>query len=129
MLKYDLSLDLITGLQPRRLNGILIGLRSTGSYMQSTKSLKSGSKKPASKQQVGGNHYKSFVIQPAEFIHKNKLGFLEGNVIKYVCRHGAKHGKLDLEKARHYLDLLLEWEYGTKNNTNRSRVSVRRRNP
>lgn len=67
--------------------------------------------KPASEQQVGGNHYKDFVIQPAEFIHKNGIGFLEGNVIKYVCRHATKNGKDDLLKARHYIDLLLEWQY------------------
>jgi hypothetical protein len=64
--------------------------------------------------QVGGNHYKDMKIQPAEFIHVNKIGFLEGNVIKYVCRHSAKNGKADLLKARHYIDLLLEWEYGEK---------------
>lgn len=66
----------------------------------------------ASKKQVGGSHYKDFAIQPAEFAHKNKLGFLEGNVIKYTCRHAAKNGKQDLEKALHYLELLMEWEYG-----------------
>ena len=62
--------------------------------------------------QIGGNHYKTMAIQPAEFIHRNDIGFLEGNVIKYVCRHAAKNGKDDLLKARHYIDLLLEWEYG-----------------
>ena len=46
-----------------------------------------------SEDQVGGTHYKDFVIQPAEFIHKNDIGFLEGNVIKYVCRHNKKNGK------------------------------------
>lgn len=72
-------------------------------------------KRAASLRQVNGNHYKNFKMQPAEFIHKNGIGFLEGNVIKYVCRHRAKHGRkgyVDLEKARHYIDLLLEWEYG-----------------
>jgi hypothetical protein len=64
-----------------------------------------------SEQQVGGTHYKDFVIQPAEFVHKNSIGFLEGNAIKYLCRHKAKNGKDDLLKARHYIDLLLEWEY------------------
>jgi Protein of unknwon function (DUF3310) len=64
-----------------------------------------------SKDQVGGQHYKSMPIQPAEFIHKNGIGFLEGNVIKYVCRHATKSGKEDLLKARHYIDLLLEWQY------------------
>ena len=65
-----------------------------------------------SEDQVGGSHYKDFVIQPAEFIHKNKLSFLVGNVIKYCCRYGAKGGKTDLLKARHYIDLLIELEYG-----------------
>lgn len=65
----------------------------------------------ASEEQIGGDHYKSFAIQPAEFIHKNAIGFLEGNVIKYVCRHAKKNGKADLLKARHYIDLLIEWQY------------------
>ena len=69
-------------------------------------------RRTATKTQIGGSHYKDFVIQPAEFIHKNGIGFLEGNVIKYVCRHQAKNGKEDLLKARHYIDLLLELEYG-----------------
>jgi hypothetical protein len=66
----------------------------------------------ASDSQVAGGHYKAFAIQPSEFIHRNRLGFLEGNVIKYVCRHRAKNGRQDIEKAIHYLQLLLEWEYG-----------------
>jgi hypothetical protein len=70
-----------------------------------------GSKRP-SDAQVGGAHYKDMAIQPAEFIHRNKLGFLEGNVIKYVCRHAQKGGSTDLDKALHYLLLLKEWEYG-----------------
>lgn len=70
---------------------------------------------PASEIQVGGNHYRNFAIQPAEFIHKNQIGFLAGNVIKYVCRHGAKNGVEDLQKARHYIDLLIEHEYGVNN--------------
>lgn len=61
--------------------------------------------------QIGGSHYKDFAIQPAEFIHRNQIGFLEGNVIKYTCRHKAKHGKQDLLKAIHYLQLLIELEY------------------
>lgn len=66
----------------------------------------------ASEIQVGGSHYRDFAIQPAEFIHKNAIGFLAGNVIKYVCRHGKKNGVEDLKKARHYIDLLIEHEYG-----------------
>lgn len=65
----------------------------------------------ASGTQVGGSHYSSMAIQPAEFIHKNGIGFLAGNVIKYVSRYKAKGGKQDLEKAGHYVRLLIEKEY------------------
>lgn len=64
-----------------------------------------------SKTQVGGDHYKEMPIQPHYFCHVNKLGALESNVVKYVCRHSRKGGKADLLKARHYIDLLLEWQY------------------
>lgn len=63
--------------------------------------------------QVGGSHYKNFKIQPVEFIHANNIPFLEGNVIKYVMRHKEKNGKQDLLKAKHYIDLLIEMEYGS----------------
>lgn len=61
--------------------------------------------------QVGGDHYKHMAIQPSEFIYKNKLNWLQGNAIKYICRHSSKHGEADLDKAIHYLNLLKEWEY------------------
>ena len=61
--------------------------------------------------QTGGAHYKSKAIQPIEYIHANGLGFCEGNVIKYITRFRDKNGREDLEKARHYLDLLIELEY------------------
>ena len=65
---------------------------------------------PLSKQ-VGGQHYKDYAIQPIEFIQKNNIGYIEGNVIKYVCRHGEKNGRQDIEKAIHYLELLLDMKY------------------
>ena len=55
--------------------------------------------------QVGGNHYKSFNIQPYEFISKNDLSFFQGNVIKYVCRYLNKNGIEDLNKIIHYCEL------------------------
>ena len=61
--------------------------------------------------QVGGGHYKGLKIQPIEFIQGNQLNFCEGNAIKYVCRHRNKNGRQDIEKAIHYLQLLLELEY------------------
>jgi hypothetical protein len=61
--------------------------------------------------QIGGDHYKIYKIQPTEFIHSNSIPFIEGNVIKYVMRHKHKNGIEDLKKARHYIDLLIQYEY------------------
>ena len=60
--------------------------------------------------QVDGNHYKDMAIQPVEYIHANGIGYFEGNVIKYVTRWRAKNGIADLEKAKHYIELLIELE-------------------
>ena len=60
--------------------------------------------------QVAGNHYKDLAIQPVEYIHANNIGYMEGNVIKYVSRWRAKNGLADLEKAKHYIELLIELE-------------------
>ena len=59
--------------------------------------------------QVAGNHYKGKAIQPWDYIVSNELGYLEGNIVKYVSRYKEKGTpKADLLKARHYLDKLLE---------------------
>lgn len=62
--------------------------------------------------QVGGRHYKEFVIQPIEFVHKNNIPYVEGSAIKYICRHRLKGGADDIKKAIHFLEMLLEMEYG-----------------
>jgi len=59
--------------------------------------------------QVGGNHYKKMKIQPAEFIEQNGLSYLQGNAIKYICRFREKNGVEDLRKAKHYIDMLIEF--------------------
>ena len=64
--------------------------------------------------QEGGNHYKDLKIQPVEYIHANGLDFFQGNVVKYVTRHKAKNGDQDIRKAIHYLNLILELQYGVK---------------
>ena len=66
------------------------------------------------KKQVGGDHYKSMVIQPSEFINKNNLPFAEGNAIKYLCRHKQKNQKEDLLKAKHYIDMAIDRDYPQK---------------
>lgn len=67
-----------------------------------------------SETQVGGNHYKDYAIQPIEFIQANNVPYIEGNIIKYVMRHRKKNGIEDLKKAKHYIDLLIEYEYNDK---------------
>ena len=51
-------------------------------------------------------HYKS-KIQPVDFIVANDIPFIEGNIIKYICRHRSKGGVNDLLKAQHYLEMLI----------------------
>ena len=60
--------------------------------------------------QIDGNHYKDLAIQPVQYIHANHIGYFEGNVIKYVTRWRDKGGLADLEKAKHYIDLLIQLE-------------------
>lgn len=61
--------------------------------------------------QVGGGHYKNLAIQPIEYCQKNRLGYCESNVVKYVTRHREKGGRQDIEKAIHNLQILLQIEY------------------
>ena len=60
--------------------------------------------------QVGGDHYKETAIQPVEYIHANKLGYIEGNIVKYISRWRNKNGLEDLQKIKEYVDILIELE-------------------
>ena len=60
--------------------------------------------------QVEGSHYKNLKIQPVQYAHANNIPFIEGNIIKYVTRWREKNGIKDLEKAKHFIDLLIELE-------------------
>lgn len=82
----------------------------------------------SSANQVGGTHYKHFAIQPVEFVHRNNLTYLEGSVIKYVCRHRFKAGRLDIEKAIHFLQMILEYEYGVTASSEANETKDVRRN-
>ncbi len=39
---------------------------------------------------------------------RNKLGYCEGNVVKYISRYNLKAGVEDLKKAREYIDILIK---------------------
>lgn len=49
-------------------------------------------------------------LQPVEYIYLNNIGYIEGSVIKYVSRWKNKNGVEDLEKAKHFLDILIALE-------------------
>jgi hypothetical protein len=96
---------------------------NVGSYVMAEMSnIKKGSKAQwwvymmSNDKQVKGDHYKSMTMQPWDFIIENQLPFCEGNIIKYICRYKNKGGIDDLEKAKHYLEKLIEIE-GRKNCT------------
>lgn len=77
--------------------------------MQTLPKLTDDAEKPSALQvQEGGDHYKNMAIQPVQYIIANNLGFIEGNVVKYVSRWKNKNGVQDLKKARHFLDILIE---------------------
>lgn len=62
----------------------------------------------ALEKQIGGKHYKKQGIQPWEYIEANGLDFFQGNVVKYVTRYKDKSGIEDLEKAKHYIEYMIE---------------------
>jgi len=64
--------------------------------------------------QVAGGHYKGLKIQPIQYIHANGIPFAEGSVIKYVTRWREKGGLADLEKAKHFIEMLIELETEAK---------------
>ena len=63
------------------------------------------------KKQVGGKHYIKYKIQPSRFVVENKLLYPEGCVIKYILRHRAKGKRQDLEKAIHFIEMIMERDY------------------
>ena len=61
------------------------------------------------KKQIGGSHYKSFVIEPWTFIQENELNPFQANVIRYTCRYKNKGGIQDLEKIIHYCEMEIDF--------------------
>ena len=58
---------------------------------------------------INPSHY-DIKIQPLEYIMSNNLGFIEGNIIKYITRYPKKGGMDDLYKARNYIEILIDKE-------------------
>jgi hypothetical protein len=54
------------------------------------------------------SHYTTGKIEVYDFIEDQKLGYNEGNIVKYICRHPHKGQSLqDLQKANWYLKKLI----------------------
>lgn len=62
--------------------------------------------------QVDGDHYRKLPIQPFDYSMANGLDPLQHTIIKYVTRFRDKNGVVDLEKAKHCIDLLIAHEQG-----------------
>lgn len=60
--------------------------------------------------QIGGGHYKDMAIQPMEYSMKNGLDACQHTAIKYISRFRNKGGVQDLEKAKHCIDMLIQFE-------------------
>ena len=67
------------------------------------------------------SHYTNFAIEPITFIMRNGLSFWKGNVIKYVCRAGAKKYEgmtgleseiTDLKKVMRYAEMRINMLQG-----------------
>ncbi len=61
--------------------------------------------------QIGGKHYQK-EIQPwdameAWMSREAFVGYLQGNVIKYISRWKDKGGVQDIRKAQHYLEKMI----------------------
>lgn len=67
--------------------------------------------------QKDGTHYKTMKIQPMQYSMDNELNSLQHTIVKYVSRYKDKNGVKDLEKARHCVDMLIEYELATQEDT------------
>lgn len=68
--------------------------------------------KTGQQQQVGGDHYKGMPIDPVTYSKANNLDCHQFSIVKYVSRHKSKGGIDDIKKAMHFLQMLLESDYG-----------------
>ena len=60
------------------------------------------------KNNINPDHYGCSEIDVIDFCQANNLDFMQGNVIKYVFRYKNKNGLEDLEKAKEYIDRMIE---------------------
>lgn len=62
---------------------------------------------------INPNHYKRYKLEMIDnmqnsMTHDEFIGWLKGNIMKYISRFQDKNGVTDLEKAQWYLTKLVE---------------------
>lgn len=65
----------------------------------------------ANDKQIAGKHYK-MAIEPWDAIEAWGLSYLDGSAVKYLSRWRKKGGVMDLHKAKHFIEKLIEVENG-----------------
>lgn len=74
---------------------------------------------PPPPKQIGGDHYSKHAgVQPIELIEAMKLGFHDGNAIKYLARYRNTGNLDDLHKAIWYIERLIAIEEAQLTDTN-----------
>lgn len=66
----------------------------------------------ANNHQVGGNHYGKPEGKPQHWDWAADMPYLEGRCTAYVERHARKNGAVDVLKAAHFLQKIMEARYG-----------------
>lgn len=75
------------------------------------KTIKSVKTEQTTEQIEHPTHYNVGSIEVWDAIADWNLGFLEGNIIKYIARAGHKNDRLtDIKKAKAYIDKLISIE-------------------
>ena len=59
---------------------------------------------------ISPDYYQKGNIEVTDFIIDQSMSFLEGNVVKYICRWKNKGGVDDLRKAITYIEKIIEGE-------------------
>lgn len=74
--------------------------------------------------QVGGDHYKKLKVQPMQYSMENGLDACQHTIVRYVTRFRDKGGIEDLLKARHTIDMLIEFEQARLDELDKARHKV-----
>lgn len=80
-------------------------------------------RKSALDRQVGGSHYKQYVLQPYEFFIRNQIPHHKAAIIRRILRYDHPTGKglEDLAKIIHEVELIIELEGWVRPKTSRKR--------